>query len=195
MLDEKYQKAYHSIKANSDLKEKILLRAEENFRDNVRTRPRFKAIYYAAACAVIVMGILMFAMQISRISDTELLYGGQVISATPTALEESTAVAVSFGAKNLTAEGLPLEISAKGETKISVTDGELQIFDKKRNELLFIGTDFTTSETVVLFWNLSSATNTSPCLITDNNKAYSEYVLEESDENGYIIRLATRNYK
>ena len=195
MLDEKYIKAYNSIKADKCLKEKILARADENFRPKKRHTKSlgYKSVtYIAAACAIMFIGLGIFAMQLSGNIHTELLYKGDVISAEPTQLEESGTMTVSFGAKHITANGLPLEIKADKETKISVSDGELQIFDHKSDELLFVGTDFTTNENVVLFWNLASATGKNPCLVTDNHIEYSEYILEESDENGYIIRLAKR---
>ncbi len=195
MLDEKHIKAYNNIKADKYLKEKILARADENFRPKKRHAKGFSyksVTYIAAACAIMFIGLGIFAMQLSGNIHTELIYKGDVISAEPTLLEENGTMTVSFGAKHITASGLPLEIKAAKETKISVSDGELQIFDYKSDELLFVGTDFTTKEDVVLFWNLASATGKSPCLVTDNHIAYSEYILEESDENGYIIRLAKR---
>ena len=195
MLDKKYIEAYNNIKADDDLKEKILLRADENFRAKKQYDKYFfmrSTVYAAAACVIIVFGILIFNVQISKITSPELLYKSEVISAKSTELGDSETMAVSFGTKHINASGLPLEIKTSKETKISVSHGKLQAFYEDTKELILVGTDFTINEDVVLFWDLSSVTCTTPCLVTECDNTYSEYILEESKENGYIIRLAKR---
>ena len=195
MLDKKHIEAYNNIKADGDLKEKILLRADENFRAKKQYDKFFfikSTVCAAAACAIIVLGILIFKVQISKSTSPQLLYKSEVISAKSTELEDSETIAVSFGTKHINASGLPLEIKTDRETKVSVSHGTLQAFHEDTKELILVGTDFTINEDVVLFWDLSSVTHDSPCLVTECDETYSEYILEESKENGYIIRLAKR---
>lgn len=195
MLDNKYIEAYNNIRVKGDLKEKILLRADENF----HARKQYKKFYFmrstacvAAACAIIVFSILIFNTQLSKSTSPELLYKDEIISARSVNLCESETMAVSFGTKHINASGLHLEIKTDRETKVSVSHGKLQAFYGDTKELILVGTDFTVNEDVVLFWDLSSVTHTSPCLVTECDETYSEYILEESKENGYIIRLAKR---
>lgn len=198
MLDAKYIEAYNSIKATDALKERIKDQAERTFReekDNSRLILRKITAVSVAACAALAIGIGALTSQLSHSGRVEVLYNDQVITEKANEIKESGARAVSFGRESLTTSGLPFEIKTDVVAKISVTAGELQIFDETYDDLLFIGTNFTTSDDVLVFWNLSGEAGSDPMLIVDSDNEHSEYVLEESEEYGYIIKLAKNEKK
>ncbi len=198
MLDEKYVKAYKSVKATDALKERIKDQAERTFpyeKDNSKLILRKITAVSVAACAALVIGIGALTSQLSQSGRVEVLYNDQVITEKANEIKESGARAVNFGRESLTTSGLPLEIRTDVVAKISVTAGELHIFDETYDDLLFIGTNFTTSDDVLVFWNLSGEAVSEPLLIVDSDNEHSEYTLEESEEYGYIIKLAESEKK
>ncbi len=198
MLEANYIKAYKSITATEALKERIKDQAEKTFRDEKDISKlilRKATAISVAACAVLALGIGIIAMQLNGSGRVDVLYNGQVITEKANEIKESGARAVTFGRESLTTSGLPLEIKTEVVTKISVTVGELHIFDESDNDLLFIGTNFTTSENVLVFWDLSGEAEELPMLIIDSDNEHSEYTLEESPQYGYIIKLAESEKK
>ncbi len=195
MLDKKYTEAYKSIKAGYALKGKILIQAEENFskENGVSGLNRRKSTVFAiVACAMLMIGLGVFSIHMSKNEFIEVVYQGKVITENAAEINESSARAVSFGTESVTASGLQLEIRTDSVAKVSVTDGELLIFGENYDDLLFVGTNFTTSEDVLFSWDLSSATETEPSLIIDSDNEHSEYTLQESNEHGCIIMLTVR---
>lgn len=198
MLDEKYIEAYNSVKATDALKERIKDQAERTFReekDNSKLILRKITAISVAACAALVIGIGALTNSLSHSGRVEVLYNDQVITEKANEIKESGARAVSFGRKSLTTSGLPLKIRTDSVAKVSVTAGELHIFDETYDDLLFIGTNFTTSDDVLVFWNLSGEAESEPMLVVDSDTEHFEYILEESEEYGYIIKLAEKESK
>ncbi|MBQ8474096.1 MAG: hypothetical protein IJ499_00340 [Clostridia bacterium] len=192
MLDERYIEAYKSVKAGDELKNRIIAQAEETCLRGSKTKGSFIksfTAYAAAACAVLIVGVGIFAHSHTKSEPVSVYYSGVAIREEAVTIVERGAQAVSFGTKSVTTSGLPLEIKVSDTAKISVTDGEMQIFDKDTDELLFIGTDFTADKTVIVYWNLADATETEPSLIVGLKNEYSVYTLEESEKLGYTIRL------
>lgn len=193
MLDKKYTDAYKSVRASESLKEKILLQAEENLR---KRRPgsavRYGVRIACAACFALMIGIGIFAMYSGRSVHTEVMYNSEPIGVNAAIIRENSARAFSFGEESVNAGGLPLEIRTASCTKISVTDGELLVFDGDYEELLFVGTNFTTDGSVLLYWDLSDGSLKEPGLIIDSENEHLEYVIQESSENGYVIRLTVK---
>ncbi|MBR6651484.1 MAG: hypothetical protein IKL36_08780 [Clostridia bacterium] len=198
MLDDKYVKAYKSIKTTDALKERIKDQADVTFRNEKgRSNLILRKItaVSVAACAALAIGIGTFTTFFGPSGRVEVLYNDSVITEKANNIKESGAKAVSFGRESLTTSGLPLEIKTDVVTKVSVTEGELYIFDESYDELLFIGTNFTTSKDVLVYWNLSGATESELMLIIDSDNEHSVYTLEESKERGYIIKLAESEKK
>ena len=195
MLDKKYIEAYKSIRADDAMNEKILKHADkacqEEKRASMLSRSKI-AVSAIAACAALLIGLGAFSAIIGRTGQVEVLYNGQVITARAEKLKESGAKAVSFGRESVTASGIPLEIRTDSVARVSVTWGELQIFDESYDDLLFVGTNFTTEEDVLMYWNLSDVSEEEPMLIIDTENEHWEYTLEESEEYGYIIKLSVK---
>lgn len=189
----KYNEAYKSVKASDALRERILFEAEETAfaekKSFISVINRKAAAFAAAACAAVIIGVGAISALTSDAGGVSLYYCGSPVGEEAVTIEARGAQAVSFGAKSVTTSGLPLELKIDGRTKISVTDGEMQIFDSETDELLFVGTDFTASENVTVYWNLSDVTEEVPCILVDTEKEYSIYTLEESSSLGYTIRL------
>ncbi len=195
MLDKKYTQAYNSVVAGEKLKNKILLQAEENFQNGKRASNmayRRAASFSFAACFVLLLGLGVFMRGNLSGDNISVISHGKVIGENAEEIEESGVKAVSFGTKSVKISGLPLELQTDGTAKISVSTGELYIFGDSYDDLLFIGTFFTTDRDVLIYWKLSDVAEKEPMLYVDSNEEHYEYTLQESEDSGYVIKLTVK---
>ncbi len=193
---ERYKESYKSITAGEELKGRILSQAKENFQNKSRERSaalRRSTMATAAGLALIIgLGITFGAAGFQK---TQVFYKGDKVRRREAAVSEVHARAYSFNVASETESGVPLEIKTEIDAKISVSDGEIVAFDGNSEELLFIGSEFTTDKTVLLFWNLSEATEKEPVLTIRNDYEQLEYTLTESENGGYVIKLTAEEKK
>ncbi len=168
MIDPKQVEAYRQLKAPDTLKQRVMESAEMRT-EPLKLKPRWFKTLGGVACLVIVCVAAFFAMRPT--SETEVLYEGEPLSAQPVTIAPAmTAKAVPFGEKMVTPVGVPLEINLSTETKISVSAGELQVYEAGTGELLFVGTDLTADRDLTVRWDLSGVENASTELsLTDEN--------------------------
>lgn len=147
MFDENQIAQYRSIKAPNHLKQRI---------DRKLTSRHFelRTLSAIAACFILITVASVFAFR-GLTPDTILLtYNGQTVTEEQLSVSGSIAKAVDFGHKTITPSGIPLHVEASSDTKISVSDGSIQIFDKN-GELLSVGTDMTIDTPADIRWDVS----------------------------------------
>ena len=193
---ERYKESYKSITASEELKDRILSQAKENFQNKSRERivVARKTAVALAACLAVVIGIGV-SFGANGFRKTQVFYKGDEIRRRESPVCEVHARAYSFSVASESESGVPLEIKTEIDARISVSSGELVAFDGDTEELLFIGREFTTDKTVLLFWNLSEATEKEPVLIVENDYETSRYTLSESENGGYVIKLTAEEKK
>lgn len=193
---ERYKESYKSITASEELKDRILSQAKENFQNKSREKSATlrRSTAAMAACLAVVIGIGV-SFGANGFRKTQVFYKGDKVRRREAAVSEVHARAYSFNVASETESGVPLEIKTEIDAKISVSDGEIVAFDGNSEELLFIGREFTTDKTVLLFWNLSEATEKEPVLIVENDYETSRYTLSESENGGYVIKLTAEEKK
>ena len=147
MFDQNQINEYRSAKAPAHLKRQI----EHSL---IRSRIQAKRWVAAAACLAVVVCAGMLALQPAAPRRIAMTYLGQEIGGAKLAVSGGIAEAAVFGAKTIVPAGIPLEIQAAKDTKISVSGGTLHLFDGE-GQLLSVGTDLTLDTTAQLRWDVS----------------------------------------
>lgn len=62
----------------------------------------------------------------------------------------------AYSLEQVTVFTVPMEIEVRGRTKISVSGGNLQVFDSEGYSLLYEGEAFSTEEDVRVFWTVEN---------------------------------------
>ncbi len=192
---ERYKESYKSITVGDELKGRILFQAKENFQRKSRERivVARKTAVAIAACLAIVFGVGV-SIGASGFQKTQVFYNGDMIRRREACVTEASARSYNAACQLEANSGVPLEIKTDVGAKVSVSDGEILVYDSNYDNLVFIGNDYITDRSVLLFWNLSEATEKDPVLTVENDYEMSKYSLNES-EGGYVIRLTAKEKK
>lgn len=161
MFDESQIADYAAIKAPEDLKSRIQKTA-------AKPRIDLRLITAIAACLVLVISVSVLSLKMLTPNKLALCYNGLEIGPYEVTVSGDTAMAVEFGMKSIVPTGIPLYVSADKDTKISVSGGSMQIFGKDLNDLLFVGTDFTLSQSADIRWDISGLESGIYTLTLDN---------------------------
>ncbi len=185
MIDPKQVDAYRQIKAPDTLKQRVMESAELRAKPITLNRQWQKALG-GVACLVIVCIAAFFMMRPTP--GAEVLYEGEPLSAEVISITPAMAAkAVPFGEKMVTPIGIPLEIKLSRETKISVSGGELQVYDPESGELLFVGTDLTAAKNMQVRWDLSGVENEILELSLNGDRHKAVYVLALNPDGTAVI--------
>lgn len=117
------------------------------------------------------------------------MYSDTVIGVSPVALSIDDAEPTAFGMKRIVYSGIPLQLSLNTESKVSVSEGTLYVFDEKTEELVSVVTDITLSENAIVRWDVSGAESTSPKLSVEADGKSYVYLLTIEDSGCYICRF------
>ncbi len=163
MFDEKAIESYKQVVASPELKNRVMKSYHTGYAKNNHIR-LYKSLSLVAACLVLVFAVSVFAGRGGRIS---VSLNGTQISETPIeismacpmavpaeAAEDAGIMTASAGRSMQPQISIPLTVECTSETKIAVSDGEIQIFDESTGELLFAGSEYTTECTVSVIWNV-----------------------------------------
>lgn len=147
MFDQNQINEYRAVKAPAHLKRRI----EHSL---IRSRLQPKGWMAVAACLVVVVCAAMLSLQMLAPRKITMTYMDQEIGAAKLAVAGGTAKAAEFGAKTIVPAGIPLNVQAERNTKVSVSGGTLHLFDRE-GQLLSVGTDLTVDTTAQLRWDVS----------------------------------------
>ncbi len=166
MFDEKAIESYKQVTAPPELKNRVMKSYQTGHAksNNIRL---YKSLSLVAACLVLVFAVSVFAGRDGgRIPVT---MNGTTISETPMAIsmagpmtaladgsEDTGIMTASFGRAMQPQVSIPLVLECTSETKIAVSDGEMQVFDVNTGELLFAGSEYIAEGTVSLQWNVEA---------------------------------------
>lgn len=147
MFDQNQINEYRAVKAPAHLKRRI---------EHSLLRGRLQAKHWmaAAACLAVVFCAGIVSLQMLAPRKITVTYLGQEIGAAKRAVSGGIAEAAKFGAKTIVPVGVPLEIQAARNTKVSVSGGTLHLFDRE-GRLLSVGTDLTVDTAAQLRWDVS----------------------------------------
>lgn len=166
MFDEKAIESYKQVTAPPELKNRVMKSYQTGHAksNNIRL---YRSLSLVAACLVLVFAVSVFAGRDGgRIPVT---MNGTTISETPMAIstvgpmtaladgsEDTGIMTASFGRAMQPQVSIPLVVECTSETKIAVSDGEMQVFDVNTGELLFAGSEYIAEGTVSLWWNVEA---------------------------------------
>ena len=136
-----------------------------------------------AACLVIILGIAL----ISRISGNEVLLYGESISDSPKTITEymPRSVAHSIEPYVLTSISLPLELSFKRETTLTLDKGEMTVLDNDGNTL-FEGTEFTVNGEVSICLSFPSDVTTATIR---TNRGYNIVLTKDVESGVWYVNI------
>ena len=83
---------------------------------------------------------------------------GQELTAQPVTVEQANPAAVirAYSLEPVDVFTVPLEIGVRGHTVISVSSGNMQVFDSEGSSLLYEGEAFGTEDDVRIFWTVEN---------------------------------------
>ena len=194
MFDEKMINAYQKTTAPVDLKERVM----KNYQmGNAKGKNMhlYKMLQAAAACAVLIFCVSAFSN--GQRNQSSIYMNGNLITAEPMMIGESTnGVAVASMERSIeTRICVPLEMELSSESTICISSGEMQVYAKDGQELLYTGTEYQTKEDISVRWYIESGISESGeknmpdmCVSQKGN----EYILlleySEADGNWMIYR-------
>lgn len=149
MFDEKEIKAYQSISAPDELRERVLSVGNSSARRNIQHRVR--AFAAMAAGLILLVGLPVYVLR--NISEPEILLRGELLTADVISIVDESAVPAEASARSTPTFSVPLELELKRETEISVTEGVMRVTDPETGELLYTGTEFTSKGNVIVNWS------------------------------------------
>ena len=158
MFEQKEIQAYRSIKAPSELKNRITADCEaENVRGIRKIGGAFpmhgfvRSLSAVAACFALAVAI--FSLTRMNTELVTLSYGGSAVTAEGVAISAPTAFADSM-AREITPLGIELAFDIRGEATITVSGGCLYIVSADGTETISLGNEVTITGDTVLWWTV-----------------------------------------
>ncbi len=147
MFDEAQKKEYAAIKAPARIKKRV---------EHTVMRSRFEPRIWSAvaACLALVTAVSLFSFRWLSPKTVSLSYLGNTVTEQAISVAGEAEKAVAFGAKTIVPSGIPLYVRADRDTKLSVSGGNLLIFDAS-DELISVGTDHTLDASAEIRWDVS----------------------------------------
>lgn len=129
-----------------------LIEAADKMPERKRVSRRMTALIAIAACFVFAVSIAFMASNAQQI---QITIDGTPIGDQPLVLADPVTFA-RIPQDNLITFTIPLEISVKGKTTITISSGTMQVFDKKTGDLLYEGDRFEADTYVIVSWTLTT---------------------------------------
>ncbi len=178
--------SYREIKAPKSLREKVEnTEAEIMLSRSIRKQKLLRGTLSAVAACFLIAVVLTVFLQ-GRIKEPVLLYGETKIGTEPVSISTEEEAAVAFAMKSISQSGIPFEIKTGRDSKVSVSDGILLIYDS--NELVSVVTDVTVSKDTLVKWDVSEITVFPSTLSVESGKTTYVYTLN-FEEEGYTVSL------
>lgn len=114
---------------------------------------------------------------------------GQKLTAKSVTVEQENQAAMvrAYSLEPLTTFTVPMEIEIRGHTVISVSDGNLQIFDSEGSSLLYEGETFSTEEDVRVFWTVETDGTAARFEMTVEGESTADIVILTYGDSGWMI--------
>ena len=158
MFEQKEIQAYRSIKAPSELKNRITADCEaENVRGIRKIGGAFpmhgfvRSLSAVAACFV--FAVTIFSLTRMNTGFVTLSYEGTKVTTEGIAVSAPTAFADSM-AREITPSGIELAFDVKGEATVTVSGGCLYTVSEDGNEIVPLGSEATITGDTVLWWTV-----------------------------------------
>lgn len=215
MFEKSTIEAYRQVKAPDGLKERVVSNASaENADANIKRL--YKTLSLMAACLVLIFSVAAFGNQ-NRVS---IMYDGEKLTGSPVSVISGHSGEAGIVLLGLEAEKeaevkgrgiskeicIPLELHADKEMTISVSAGELVVFDAETGESLSGGTayqqmdagyaesaensasdeGYTVSGTVMLDWYVESGQE-AKLYLTSGNKEITICLCYDESEEAWVI--------
>ena len=161
MFDKKVVDAYQNIKAPDELKEKVLSSCTASkARERKSLMKNMKLLSSLAACLILAVAFSVFAMRSS--GGVSVSVRGRALASEPVELSELNISPALYSAepRAFYEADVPVEVRVTGKTRISVSDGTMQISDADTGEVLFTGSEFTTEKDVLIHWIVNNVAQT-----------------------------------
>ena len=193
MFEQKEIQAYRSIKAPSELKNRITADCEAK---NVRGARNIGGAFpmhgfvrsLSAVAACFALAVAIFSLTRMNTGFVTLSYEGTKVTADGTAVAMPTAFADSM-AREITPSGIELAFDVKGEATVTVSGGCLYTVSADGAEILSLGSETAITEDSVLWWTVDGDEGEFLLTVTADGKQ-TVFVLElnENTPDGVIYK-------
>ncbi len=184
MFEQKEIQAYRSIKAPSELKNRITADCEaENVRGIRKIGGAFpmhgfvRSLSAVAACCVLAVAI--FSLTRMNTEFVTLSYEGSAVTAEGIAVSVPTAFADSM-AREITPSGIELALDVRGDATVTVSGGCLYTVSEDGTEILSLGSETTITGDTVLWWTVEGDEDEFLLTVTADDKQ-TVFVLEQNE--------------
>ena len=120
---------------------------------------------------------------------TVIRVSGQKLTVQPVTVEpENQPAAIrAYSLTPLITVTVPLEIEVKGHTVISVSNGNLQVYDSEGDSLLYEGKTYSTEENVKIFWTMETDGTATRFEMSVESGKTADIVILMYDDGGWKI--------
>ncbi len=127
--------------------------------------------------------------------ETTIRVCGQKLTAQPVTVgqEDPGAQIRAYSLDPVTVFTVPMEIGVKGHTSITVSDGNMQVFDSEGIDLLYEGEDFETEEDIRVFWNVETGGAEARFEMSVESGKTAETVILTCESGEWKIRRGTKS--
>ena len=184
MFEQKEIQAYRSIKAPSELKNRITADCEA---ENVRGLRKIGGAFpmhgfvrtLSAAAACFARAVAIFSLTRMNTEFVTLSYEGTTVTADAVAVAMPTALAGSM-AREITPSGIELAFDVRGEATVTVSGGCLYTVSADGAEILSLGSETAITEDSVLWWTVDGDEGEFLLTVTADDKQ-TVFVLEKNE--------------
>lgn len=183
MFEKKVIEAYRQVKAPVELKERVM-ESYQTKPTNVTNLRLYKTLLVIAACLVLVFSGTAFGNR----GNVSVLFNGEVLSGQPVAVSEfgsaaSQGVAMASLERSAPVDMcIPLEVETWQDTTLTVSDGEMQVFASDTGELLFAGTEYTTSGKVSVEWYVETGKEAYMSVVSAGKELFIQLEYSEAED-------------
>lgn len=193
MFEQKEIQAYRSIKAPSELKNRITADCEAK---NVRGVRNIGGAFpmhgfvrsLSAVAACFALAVAIFSLARMNTEFVTLSYEGTTVTADAVAVAMPTALAGSM-AREITPSGIELSFDVRGEATVTVSGGCLYTMSADGAEIFSLGSETAITEDSVLWWTVDGDEGEFLLTVTADGKQ-TVFVLElnENTPDGVIYK-------
>lgn len=184
MFDRTDIEEYQSVTAPDGLRERVMNTYDKGKVTNISL---YRSIIAVAACLVLVISASTFAG--SRVGNISIIMNGKQIPAAPTQIADNNGIAMvaAFMDTPSVQTTVPIEIKALLKTVITVSDGEINVFDAGTGELLYTGNEYEAKGRVLIDWSVDTADAASFVMTLKNALKVETLNLQYDGNNSWTI--------
>lgn len=186
MFEKSTMESYRQAKASEQLKERVV----GNYINvvNIKKKHCYQGVAVFVACMILVFAGVAF----ESYQNVSIFFQGERLTKHPTIVAETEQMdlqdfdVMSMERSIPTSRYITLDIHADHEMTLTADAGNLQIISKDTDEVLFCGTEYTTSEDVTVEWYVDECRKAKFSVVSEKKK-YDIFLTYQEEDGAWVI--------